>query len=98
MRWWGGTPENQGTLHKKHASKKVAEKKMLKTKEEMRSKCKHKEQGEVLLALTRAGFKGKCGIHGEGNGTHSSTPAWRIPGTGEPARLPSMGLHRIGHD
>ena len=30
--------------------------------------------------------------------THSSTLAWRIPGTGEPGGLPSMGLHRGGHD
>ena len=30
--------------------------------------------------------------------THSSVLAWRIPGTGEPRGLPSMGLHRIGHD
>ena len=30
--------------------------------------------------------------------THSSDLAWRIPGTGEPGRLPSMGLHRVGHD
>ena len=30
--------------------------------------------------------------------THSSVLAWRIPGTGEPAGLPSMGLHRVGHD
>ena len=30
--------------------------------------------------------------------THSSTLAWRIPGTGEPGGLPSMGLHRVGHD
>ena len=30
--------------------------------------------------------------------THSSTVAWRIPGTGEPGRLPSMGSHRVGHD
>ena len=29
---------------------------------------------------------------------HSSVPAWRIPGTAEPRRLPSMGLHRVGHD
>ena len=29
---------------------------------------------------------------------HSSVVAWRIPGTGEPGGLPSMGLHRIGHD
>ena len=30
--------------------------------------------------------------------THSSVLAWRIPGTGEPGRLPSMGLHRFGYD
>ena len=30
--------------------------------------------------------------------THSSVLAWRIPGTGEPDGLPSMGLHRVGHD
>ena len=30
--------------------------------------------------------------------THSSILAWRIPGTGEPGRLPSVGLHRVGHD
>ena len=28
----------------------------------------------------------------------SSTLAWRIPGTGEPGGLPSMGSHRVGHD
>ena len=30
--------------------------------------------------------------------THSSVLAWRIPGTGEPSRLPSMGSHRVRHD
>ena len=30
--------------------------------------------------------------------THCSILAWRIPGTGEPGRLPSMGPHRIRHD
>ena len=29
---------------------------------------------------------------------HSSILAWRIPGTGEPSGLPSMGSHRVGHD
>ena len=29
--------------------------------------------------------------------THSSVLAWRIPGTGGPGGLPSMGLHRVGH-
>ena len=30
--------------------------------------------------------------------TLSSVLAWRIPGTGEPGELPSMGSHRVGHD
>ena len=30
--------------------------------------------------------------------THSSVLALRIPGTGEPGGLPSMGLHRVRHD
>ena len=29
--------------------------------------------------------------------THSSVLAWRIPGTGEPGGLPSMGSHRVSH-
>ena len=30
--------------------------------------------------------------------SHSSTLAWRIPGMEDPGGLPSMGLHRVGHD
>ena len=30
--------------------------------------------------------------------THFSVLAWRIPGTGEPDGLPSLGLHRVGHN
>ena len=30
--------------------------------------------------------------------THSSVLAWRIPGTGEPGGLQSMGSHRVGHN
>ena len=30
--------------------------------------------------------------------THSSVLAWRIPGMGEPGRLPSVGSHRVEHD
>ena len=30
--------------------------------------------------------------------THYSVLAWRIPGTGEPGGLPSMGSHRVGHN
>ena len=30
--------------------------------------------------------------------THSSVLAWKIPGTGVPGGLPSLGSHRVGHD
>ena len=30
--------------------------------------------------------------------THFSVLAWRIPGTGEPGGLPSVGSHRVRHD
>ena len=30
--------------------------------------------------------------------THSSVLAWRIPGTGEPGGLPSVGSHRVEHN
>ena len=30
--------------------------------------------------------------------TLSSVLAWSVPGMGEPGGLPSMGLHRVGHD
>ena len=30
--------------------------------------------------------------------TQSSTLAWKLPGTGEPDRLQSMGSHGVGHD
>ena len=30
--------------------------------------------------------------------THSSVLAWRVPGTGEPGGLPSMGSPRVGQD
>ena len=35
---------------------------------------------------------------GKETATHSSVLAWRIPGTGKPGGLPSMGLHRVRHD
>ena len=35
---------------------------------------------------------------GEGNGNLLQYSAWRIPGTGEPGGLLSMGSHRVGHD
>ena len=35
---------------------------------------------------------------GEGNGNPLQCSSWRIPGTGEPGGLLSMGSHRVGHD
>ena len=35
---------------------------------------------------------------GEGNGNPLQYSAWRIPGMEQPAGLPSMGSHRVGHD
>ena len=35
---------------------------------------------------------------GEGNGTHSSILAWRIPWTEKPGELQSMGSQRVRHD
>ena len=34
----------------------------------------------------------------KGMAAHSSVLAWRIPGTGEPGGLLSLGSHRVGHD
>ena len=34
----------------------------------------------------------------KGMAIHSSVLAWRIPGTGKPDGLPSMGSHRVGND
>ena len=44
-----------------------------------------------------------CSLHWEdplekGMAMHSSILAWRIPGTREPGGMPSLGLHRVGHD
>ena len=35
---------------------------------------------------------------GEGNGNPLQFSAWRIPGTGEPGGLTSVGSLRVGHD
>ena len=39
-----------------------------------------------------------CWQKDEGIATHSSTLAWKIPWTGEPGRLQSMGSLRVGYD
>ena len=54
---------------------------------------------------TKGPFHAKMGTIKERNSmdenemaTHSSVLAWRIPGTGDPDGLPSMGSHRVGYD
>ena len=37
-------------------------------------------------------------VLGKEMAAHSSVLAWRIPGTGEPSWLPSMGSHRVRRD
>ena len=47
---------------------------------------------------TRVQSLGQEGLLEKEMATHSSVLAWRIPGTGEPGGLPSMGSHGVGHD
>ena len=56
-----------------------------------KNKLNKDELSEGILMVT---------IQGEGNGnpTHSSLLAWRIPWTEEPGGLQSMGSQRVGHD
>ena len=49
------------------------------------------------LGLSRIGI-GLAKAPGEGDGTHSSTLAWKIPGTEEPGGLQSMGSLRVRHN
>ena len=46
----------------------------------------------------RGSIRGLGRSPGEGQATHSSILAWRIPGAEEPGRLQSMGSQRVGHD
>ena len=51
------------------------------------------------MRCERWGFDPWFGIHPwrRAVATHFSILAWRIPWTEEPGRLPSIGLHRVGH-
>ena len=53
--------------------------------------CSHEIKRRLLL-----GRKGMTNL--DSILTHSSVLAWRIPGMAEPDGLPSVGLHRVGHD
>ena len=54
-------------------------------------KCSYMEADEELGRLSAA-------LSEKERATHSSVLAWRIPGTGEPGGLLSMGSHRVRHD
>ena len=64
------------------------------------------EASLVAQRLTRLPAMQETGVRSLGQedpleqemATHSSVLAWRIPGMGEAGGLPSMGLHRVGHD
>ena len=49
-------------------------------------------------AIGRLHFHFSLSCIGEGNGNSLQCSCRRIPGTGEPGGLPSMGSHRVGHD
>ena len=55
-----------------------------------KTQCSHKE-------INRTEDK-KVSVVEKEMATHSSVLAWRIPGTGEPGGLPSMGSPRVEHD
>ena len=65
---------------------------------------KHRDADpENRLRVTRGRERGSLGStytdhYGEGNGTHSSTLAWKIPWMEEPGGLQSMGSLRVGHN
>ena len=52
----------------------------------------------LAMQKTRVSSLGQEATLEKETATHSSVLAWRIPGTGEPGGLPSMGSHRVGHD
>ena len=53
---------------------------------------------EEADATERLPFHFSLSRIGEGNGTPLQCSYWRIPGTGEPGGLPSLGSHRVGHN
>ena len=56
------------------------------------------EQDEWLTHKTNHQILSSSSSHPEkAMAPHSSTLAWRLPGTGEPGGLPPLGSHRVGH-
>ena len=54
--------------------------------------------GGAWKAAVNGVAEGRTGLSNFTFTFHSSVLAWRIPGTGEPGGLPSMGSPRVGHD
>ena len=54
----------------------------------------------MSVATAPLGISEGCVVNltGEGNGTQSSTLAWKIPWIEEPGRLQSTGSQRVGYD
>ena len=55
------------------------------------SHAQHRDLVQRAVATTKEALEKEMA-------THSSVLAWRIPGTGEPGGLPSMGSHTVGHN
>ena len=53
---------------------------------------------ESWTKLSHCTFTFHCHALEKAMATHSSVLAWRVPGTGKPGGLPSVGSHRVGHD
>jgi len=64
------------------------------------NRAQQEEECSSFLARTQSDFTFTFHFHAleKEMATHSSILAWRTPGTEEPSGLPSMGLHRVGHD
>ena len=61
-------------------------------------KDQHQSPSRISVSVTDFTFTFHFHALEKDMATHSSVLARRIPGTGEPGGLPSMGLHRIRHD
>ena len=58
----------------------------------------NEKSNNTRLRVMIESIKCKWNVSNNCKFTHSSVLAWRIPGTDEPGRLPSVGSHRVGHD
>ena len=64
----------------------------------MRARCGGGTAAWVAGVLAASGTRESWWLGQKEMAPHVSVLAWRIPGTGEPGGLPSMGSNRVGHD